>query len=97
MISQMRIIVIFRIFTSIVMITFEIFESFLFAIKFVKFESIEFFHFDTIIIFRVKIMHRVLKSMIKFSTSDLMIVVNDIEIMIMNQLMIYRIDIEKKK
>ena len=42
-------------------------------------------------------MYRVLKSMIKFSTSDLMIVVNDIEIMIMNQLMIYRIDIEKKK
>ena len=42
-------------------------------------------------------MHRVLKSMIKFSTSDLMIVVDDIEIMIMNQLMIYRIDIEKEK
>ena len=54
-------------------------------------------HFDTTIISRVEIMYRVLKSMIKFSTSDLMIVVNDIEIMIMNQLMIYRIDIEKKK
>ena len=42
-------------------------------------------------------MHRILKSIIKFSTNDLMIVVDDIEIMIINQLKIYRINIEKEK
>ena len=54
-------------------------------------------HFDTIITSRLKIIHRVLKFVLRFSIDNLMIVINDIEIMIMNQLKIYRIVINEKK
>ena len=54
-------------------------------------------HFDTTTTSRLEAMHRVLKSVLRFSTGDLMTVVDDIEIMIMNQLKAYRTAIDEKK
>ena len=54
-------------------------------------------HYGTVTTSRAKGIHRVLKSNLKISTGDLLTVVDRIEIMLMNQLKTYRMNLTKAK